>query len=375
MTKENKKWWRCIFVFLFFFIYIFLGARPIQKETILKPRWISSLESNFPVSIDNYTGDDESELLPFTLGERFGYLGYNGKLVLNQTKKNYLSISRNYWAEYEALPASIRVNNPLNEELLIIGNPKGYPVFLDNCVFLIGDEQNSLTAIDNDGKELWTCYFPAPITCIDAADGNVLAGTLDGAVELINSEGSHVFVPFEPGGSRLSVIMGCAISRDASQLAIISGIDKQRFLLLELSSNPEGEVSRVRSGDTYRVIHHEFLASGFRRPVHISFIDNDSKIAFERSGGLGIYDINSRKTVNISLEGDIEMMENSGTDGFLFLITSQGKDEKRFITIRYPGIIAINAPFKSEDTFLSRSEKKVFLGGGLSMVSFELEKK
>ena len=363
MAKENKKWWRYVLAFLVFIIYIFIAARPITKETILKPKWISSLESNYPVIIDDYTMADNGNLLPFRLGERYGFLHNNGKFEINQTRKNYLSISENFWAEYEALPSSVQVMNPHNEELLSIKNPKGYPLFLDNRIYLIGDEQNSLTAIDQNGKEIWTYYFPAPVTCIDAADGNVLAGTLDGALELINSSGKHVFVPFEPGGSRLSIIMGCAISRDAARLAIISGIDDQRFLLLE------------RSADTYRVIYHEFLSGGFRRPVHISFIDNDEKIAFEREGGLGIYDINSRSSVSLPLEGEIMAMDNSGAGSFFFVITSQGPNEKRFITIRYPGIIAINAPFKSGNAFFSRRDKKIFLGGGTSMVSFELEKK
>ena len=348
---------------LVFIIYIFAGARPIEKEIVLESRWISSLESSYPVGIGDYSAADEIELLPFRLGERYGYVRHDGNFTINQIRKNYLSLSENYWAEYEALPASISVMNPLNEEILSIENPKGYPVFLDNRFFLVGDEQNSLTALDQDGKELWTTYFPAPITCIDAADGNILTGTLDGAVELINSSGNLVFVPFEPGGSRLSVIMGCAISHDASRLAIISGIDNQRFLLLE------------RAGDTYRVIHHEFLTSGFRRPVHISFVDNDSKIAFEREGGIGVYDIAYRTSVNLPLEGEITAMDSSGSGGFLFVITSQGTSAKRFIVIRYPDIIAINAPFKSEDTFFSRRDRKIFLGGGLSMMSFELEKK
>ena len=364
MAKENKKWWRYILGFLAFIIYIFAAARPIPKETILKPRWISSLESNYALSMRDYSAAEyDGELLPFRLGDRYGYLGDDGSFTVNQVRGNYLSMSENFWAEYEAIPSSIQVMNPLNEGVLTIVNPKGYPVFLDNRIFLVGSNQNSLTAIGSDGEELWTCYFPAPITCIDAAGGNVLTGTLDGAVELINSSGSQVFVPFEPGGSRLSVILGCAISHDSSRLAIISGVDQQRFLLLE------------RAGDTYRVIYHEFLTSGFRRPVHISFIDSDDKIAFEREGGLGIFDIVSRTSVFLPLEGKIEVMDNSGSSGFLFVITSQDPNEKRFIAIRYPGINVINAPFRSENVFFSRRDNKIFLGGGLSMVSFELEKK
>jgi hypothetical protein len=213
------------------------------------------------------------------------------------------------------------------------------------------------------GEELWTHDFPAPLTCIDAAGGHLLAGTLDGAVELLDFTGNPVFTPFEPGGSRISVILGCALSQDASRLALISGVEKQRFLFLE------------RSGDTYKVVYHEFLSDGFRRPVHIRFINNDAQIVFEREEGLGIFIISSRTSTKVNLDGEIVALDDSGEDGFLFLITSQSQNEKRFIAVRHPGLIVNEAPFKSKNAFLARQQNRLYLGGDLLMASFELEKK
>ena len=383
MAKEKKKrlW---MFGVGLFIIYILVAARPIPKETVLRPRWITSLESNFPVRLGDSSSAETrgqepltpQKLLSFRLGDRYGYVGDDGKFAINQIGKGYVSLSENYWAEYEAYPSSIRVMDPQNEPVLNIENTKGYPLFLDNRIFIVGNEQNSITALDLKGEELWTHDFPAPITCVDAAGGYVLAGTLDGTIELLDSGGNPVFTPFEPGGSRLSVILGCAISRDASRLAIISGIDNQRFLLLEQTgSDPRSARTAGVPGDTYKVIYHEFLTGGFRRPVHISFVDNDGKVAFEREGGLGIYNIGSRSTINVPMEGEITVLDNSEGDRFLFVITSQGPKQKRFIIIRYPGIIMVNAPFKSGGAFFARRDNKLYLGGDLTMASFEMGRK
>jgi len=383
MAKEKKKW-RWILGVVAFIIYILIAARPIPEETVLKPRWITSLELNFPVRLGDYSAPEEEGqtflpsqiLLPFRLGDRYGYVGDDGKFSINQIGKGYISLSEKNWAEYELVPSSIRVMDTQNELVLDIENPKGYPLFLDDRIFIVGNEQNSLTALGPNGEKLWIHDFPAPITCIDAAGGCVLAGTLDGTVELLDSQGNPIFTPFEPGGSRLSVILGCAISRDASRLAIISGIDDQRFLLLE-QAGVEGRPLRTPGvpGDTYKVIHHEFLTGGFRRPVHISFVSNDGKVAYEREGGMGIFDIASRSSINLPLEGEIAVLDNSGGDRFLFVITSQGPKQKRFITIRYPGIIMINAPFKSDTAFFARRDRRLYLGGDLTMASFELGRK
>ena len=362
MAKGNKKWQYALGLAALV-LYILLTARPIPEETVIKPRWISSLESNYPIILSDFTGPESAKLIPFQVGDRFGYVGDDGKFSINQIRKGYISLAENYWTEYDALPSSIQVMNPLNEEVLGIDKVNGYPLFLDNRIFIIGEEQNSLSALGEAAEILWTHDFPAPITCIDAAGGYVLAGTLDGAVELLNSSGNTFFPPFEPGGSRLSVILGCAISRDAARIAIISGVDEQRFLLLE------------KSGDTYKVIYHEFLPNKFRRPVHICFADNDGKVVFERGGGLGIFDIYTRSSVSLALEGRIEVLDNSGADKYLFVITSRGPKQMRFITIRYPGYVLIDAPFKSDNAFFSRRENRFYLGADLCMASFELESK
>jgi len=357
MAKEKRKYW-WILALLFFVTYFFVAARPVTEETILVPRWITSLESTYPIRLGDFP--PVAGLLPFQIGSRFGFVGNDGQFTINEISQGYISISERFWAAYTANPLYIQVMNPQNGLVLTIENPRGYPLFLDDRIFIVGSEQNSLTAIGLNGQELWHHDFRAPITSIDAAGGRILAGTLDGTIELLDSHGRPVITPFEPGGSRLQVIFGVAISNDASRLAVISGIDNQRFLLLE------------QAGDIFRVVHHEFLGVGFRRPVHINFADNDRKVVFERQDGLGIFDIASRTTINLSLEGEIKVLDDGGEAPYLFVITSQGQNQMRFVTIRYPGVIIIDAPFESSTAFFARRDSKLYLAGDSTMASFEL---
>jgi len=362
VIKGKKRLWLIIGLPLFVF-YIFLAPRRIPEETVLRPLWVTTVELNNPVILSDFSGEPGGEVLPFTLGNRFGYVGDDGYFTINRIRNTYLSISERLWAEYGTFPSYIQIMDPFNEPVLLVDNPGGYPLFLDNRIFIVGREQNSITALDPTGERLWTFDFPAPITSVDAANGYLLAGTLDGVMVLLNSRGFPVFPAFEPLGSRLSVILGCAISRDASRIALVSGIDNQRFLLLE------------RTGNTHRVVHHEFLTEGFRRPVHVNFVDNDTTVVFEREDGLGIHAINARTTTNIRLDGEIVNMDASGDGRFLFVITSQGPNEKRLVTIRFPGIVVSEAPFKSENAFLARHGNRLFIAGDIAMASFELERR
>jgi hypothetical protein len=363
MAKGKRKYWIAA-VLVLFVLYIFFAAGPIPVETILSPSRLSSLESGYSGVMENRDG--ETAFLPFTLGDRFGYMDGEGRFSINRNKKGNISLSKDYWAEYESRPGVIEIRTPTNELKLSIENPRAYPLFLDDRIFLVGEEQNSLSALDDSGAPLWTYDFSAPLTCIDAAAGLVLAGSLDGVIELLDQSGKRVFL-FEPGGSRFSVILGCTISRDGTMLGIVSGIDDQRFLLLERFGE-EGNIE-------YKVIYHEFLEDGFRRPVHVSFTGDDQQIIYECQGGLGIYALTAGSSRKIPLEGTIAAVDLTGNGGLLFIITSLSVRQKRLVAVELPGTVILEAPFKSENVFLGRAGKHLYVGGGTTLASFELEQR
>jgi len=405
---------------LLFIIYFFLAARPVPREIVLAPMWVSSLTNNLQPDASESLSIDESvfiidgadnPLLPFTLGSHFGYVDSSGQFAINRILNNNIYLSQNMWTEFGAEPSRIEIKNIMEETILNIDNVRGYPVLLDNRIFIFGSEQNSLSEIDERGNILWTYEFGAPLTCIDAKAGLLLTGSLDGVIEIFNSSGERIFY-FEPGGSRYEVILGCALSSDGSRIGIICGIDQQRFLLLERFGNTGGTASGVISSD-YKVVYHEFLDSGFRRPVRILFIDDDKRIVFERSGGISSYNIRTRRLMFIPLDGAIYTLEDSGEQGFLFIVTSSDDDSadhevfddqlKKLIGIRFPqdrwfnfsfgrssfvtntDVIFLRAPFKSDDVFLGRmrtaalehpnSRSMLVIGGGTVLISFALEEK
>jgi hypothetical protein len=366
-VAKKKKKYRLIIGLCVFVLYIFVAPQPIPVETILIPRWLSSLESDYSQLMkEEEPGQDY--LVPFKLGNHFGYTDPRGRFAFNRTitapgaGKSGLSLSEHRWAEFDAVPAAISIRSPEGEPLLTLENLRGYPLFLDGKIFLIGEEQTSLSLIDEGGDLLWTYDFAAPLTGIDAAADLILTGSLDGVVELLDISGKRVH-SFKPGGSRLAVILGCRISRDGSRLAVISGYDDQQFLLQE------------RFGNTYNTVYHEFLEDGFRHAVHISFIENDAWIAFERQGGLGLYEIETRRSFKTPLKGAMAALDETGGEGLIFTISSLEDRSKILSVVRLPGTIVMEAPFKSETVFFARRFSEIFLGGDTTLASFELGKR
>jgi hypothetical protein len=384
--KKNRI--KVLIIILIFIVYFLTAARPVPRETVLSHRWIKSLaaspQTNYMQDEDNFTDSGQSvpvfsgALFPFTLGFRFGYVDSQGQFAINRSMINDIYLSPNMWTEYGAEPANIVINDILNDTKINIENTRGYPVLLDDRIFILGSEQNSLSQASKNGNILWTYEFGAPLTCIAAASGLVVTGSLDGAVEVFNSDGERIYY-FEPGGSRYSVILGCAVSKDGSYIGIVCGIEQQRFLLFERFGSAGGE---------YKIVYHEFLGTGFRRPVYILFIDDDRRVVFERSGGIGCYTIKSRRGIFIPLDGKIAAVDGSGDQGIFFLITSHPGQEKKLTGIKFPqeGLLGflgnteldsvfLRASFKSDDVFLGRRGSTVVSGGGSALISFSLEEK
>ncbi|MCL2174794.1 MAG: WD40 repeat domain-containing protein [Treponema sp.] len=415
----KKRRYRTVFIILLFLIYFLLAARPVPREIVLSPKWISSLTNSALVGSnaisERVIGGTESasdenspyidnnkqdvKIFPYTLGAYFGYVDSSGQLAVNRTIQNNIYLGKDLWTEYAAEPSSIEIKNISEETVIRINNTNGYPVLLDDRIFILGSEQNSLSEIDRNGNIIWIYEFGAPLTCIDAAAGLVMTGSLDGLIEIFNSAGERIFY-FPPGGSRYEVILGCAISRDGSRIGIISGIEQQRFLLLERFGNGRTDNKIDINNDTggdYKVVYHEFLDDGFRRPVHILFIDEDRRIVFERSGGIGCYNIRTRRGIFIPLDGEIAAVEDSGEHGYFFIITSHEGIEKKFVGVKFPqdnwfsfvsqagytktNSIFLQARFKSEDAYLNRTRlnggrySMLVAGGGTTLISYTLEEK
>ena len=394
---HKKRRFLIIVILLLFVIYFFVAARPIPREIVLAPKWISSLannsikQSDTEPSITRVSPHLTAPFLPFTLGEHFGYVDKSGLFAINKIRTNDIYISQNMWAEFDAEPSIIEIKDAYEETIVKIQDVRGYPILLDNKIFILGSEQNSLSEIGDDGRIKWTYEFGAPLTCIDANAGLIITGSLDGIIEIFNSSGERIYY-YVPGGSRYEVILGCAISRDGSHIGIISGIDEQRFLLLERFGS---------SGGDYRVVYHEYLDIGFRRSVRILFTDEDRRLVFERAGGVSCYNIRTRRGIFIPLDGEVYAIEDSGnheknphdfSQKFFFLVVSNpsSSNEKKLIGVKFPqdrliyfsqsrasdtDAVFLSASIKSEDVFLGRTGSMLVVGGGSALISFELEEK
>ncbi|AEJ19192.1 hypothetical protein [Gracilinema caldarium] len=337
-------------------LYLSIVAKPISPEFSLKPQWVIKIDNATPIDYDAATVKET--IIPFVIGNNYGYIAPNGSILVKRTfqPNQFVSISSKFVSVCNPIPETLTIESITATNTIIVKNPQGYPFIVDDTILIIGKDQDSISLVNNTGAIEWSYNTTSPITTLDLKAEKIVIGSLDGTIQLLSKHGDSLF-SFQPGGSRLSVILGAALSSDGRYIAIISGIDRQRFVLLE------------KTAHTYKVLYHQFLDSDFRRPVLITFAQNDQYVLFEGKTQLLVFNINSKKNYTIPIETPILALETLPQYNKIFVMT--GKDlQKNLIVLELPDRKLISAPFISKESFLRVSGDQVILGSDGIIASY-----
>jgi len=195
---------------------------------------------------------------------------------------------------------------------------------------------------------LWQRDFSSLITAFASSDGLALFGLMDGSLVGIGKDGSEL-LSFSPGGSRVAGIYGCAVSPDGQMVAAISGLDKQRIVVLE------------RRTSAYRVTYHRWLDSDFRRPVAMGFTEDGRYLAYERPDGFSIYSCEGRSEARVSSRA-LKRLGLSIPERDMLIALEGGGDDKNLLCASPKGKRIFSASFGAADGFLAQRGEALFLG-------------
>jgi len=331
-------------------VYTLLFPRPVKRQLLVTPRWSLSLRTA-PVE------PEEGTVLGFRLGDLLGYVTPAGRLVHLEPVLYNAAITDTDYVNYSSVSQNI-VFQDFRGHFLRAVKATGYPLLTAGRTFVFGPDGATLSEWDQSGAQLWQNRFTSILTSVDANDSQLIAGFVDGTVRILDRNGEDVY-SVHPEGSRLSVIAGAAISADGSYAAVISGLDPQRLLLY------------ARDDTGYVPYVNQELGSDFRRPVIVTFVDDDRYVVYENKAGVGATNVVSGHTGGVSLEGSLR--EIVVQDGITGTISSIGNGTLAFNALLLPGIPLFSIRFPGSNTFLRSNADRFLLGVDDTVLSFSLE--
>ena len=288
-------------------VYFLVCAFPLQKELVLVPGWTRSLSQapTSPPAAPKKAGaglavppasaaslglaeaTTAEPPLPFRLGGRYGYFTAEGSILFAAAAPYGIALAPDAFAVYDRLSEGFTVQSPDGSALARVATA-GYPFFAAGRRFVIAPDQATVSEFARSGAVAWTYEFGSVLTCFDACPSIAVFGLMDGRIVGLGPSGS-VLLDFEPGGSHIPGVYGVAASPDGHLVAAVTGLDKQRLVVMEKRSS------------AYRVAYHRYLASDYRRPIYMGFTADGSRLAFESPAGVGVYDRPSRGETVVSV--------------------------------------------------------------------------
>jgi len=288
-------------------VYFFAFARGTGRELVVAPKTLTALE---PVNSPSIRGG--GLFLPIQGSFGAGFIDEEHELA-SYYVSDRIALDREWVAIYRG--NGLELLNPTGRVISrFAGSP--LPIARNGNLYLYADDSGALSKIDPaNGARIWERAYISQLTSIDAQADRTLVGFLDGRIELIDGLG-EVLLSYKPGGSRTEVIYGAIISRDASKIALISGLKPQRFLILE------------ERGDSFRPIHHHNTNSDYRRPIAMEFIRDDRQVLYEGGEKIEIFDIRRSRLKKRGIPGNALRWIDNLAPKTLTLLEADGGDAR-----------------------------------------------
>lgn len=360
--KENVRFFviaGCVFLL----IYIFLAAKPLGEELSLSPIWTISVTDRQNALQE---ADSAESVLPFKLGQNMGYFTHSGKIAYLESYPFKASISSKYRAAYSPDAANIPIyafdaglSAEENAAPAGIIQGSGFPFFVEDRIFLFMPGGFGISQHNPDGSQRWAFTNYVPVVSFSSSGAGTAVGFADGSIVVFSPNG-EIRQVFEPGGSTYPVILGTALSESGTQLACVSGIDRQRFVLTQ------------EKNGLSRVVFHTYLDADQREPVLVQFSKDEQKVFYSSSAGLGVVDCQSMNNKTIRLGGKILSIQELPHLN-MTCVLSKDLDEYSVHFIEGFDNLVGSFSFEAETAFITTNEEYLFIGKNTEISCIKME--
>lgn len=332
-------------------LHFILFPHPLGKELVARPAWAINLppaESLPPGGRSADPGGEAGRFATFQLGELFGFVSPSGRLLHAERILFRVALSQRGFVNYTRIGSDWVLRDPGGERLFSFAG-RGYPLASadGNRVFVVKTDLTGLQEVDGNGEVLWSRDFPSMLASVSVERDHLLAGLLDGALELVDATGAAVFQSV-PAGSRIPVILAVAASPDGLHLASVSGIDRQWLIVLGKKGASYAEVSRT------------VLPAEFRRELRLAFSPDSRYLVLEGDGMAGLYDPASRRLSWIPLGGALAGASFLGTGRAAALLGRAGSTWRLTIAAP-PSSVLCGQSFRGKAAFVGSLDGQVLL--------------
>lgn len=351
---------------VFFIAYLLFAGLPLEKEIQFMPKWTIDIQDKYASFIHEKKLEDMTassvpgDALPFKLAQYLGYITPSGDVPFIFSFPERASISQTFWTSYTSSASNTPVYSVKNTSSFTL-EESGFPHIVNNSVYLFYPGGNSFGRYSTEGKKLWTAEHWSPITSFASSDAGTACGYADGDLRFFNTKGDLVFSMY-PGGSSYEVILGIAISADGSYIAAVCGLEKQRFVLIQLN------------GKNSKIVYHAYLDSQKREQTYVHFNNAGNRVFFNYDGGLGVVDCEQNTMMKIPVKGSVCSISELESGTLTFVLCQNEKTWTVLALESFSNLMG-SFSFTADNAFMSVAGNDLFIGKDSKISKMEIVKK
>lgn len=340
--------------FVFVILYLFLAISPLEDEILFDPNWtvdVSAYNENIVQEKENLSEIVfAQERIPFLSKEKFGFIDINGNILFQRDypENNYVAISSRSWSEYVYGSSYLKIFNADNQQLGQI-NETGYPCILNDDFFLFYPGGSSVGSYTLEGSLLWKHESYLPITSFSASAAGSLVGYADGKVLYLQKDTGKKIFDFYPGGSNYQIIFGTALSSSGNYMGVLSGLDRQRFVL-----------AKIHNGQI-KTVFHQYLEKEIKQQTLVYFSEQEDFVYFNCGEGLGIVDLSDYTGKVVPFSGDIIQVKEF-TEEQLIALLIERNNQFEVVILEKQGKKLGSFVFSAETAFIDAQKNQLFVG-------------
>lgn len=356
-SGRKKRPARVLFAAILFIVFYFaLFPYPLGREPVVRPRWAVAV----PPSATSPASETGRPSWPYQLGSRFGYIQGDGTVPFAGTALYRVALSAMAFVNYTRLGTDWILQDSSGRRLSSFSG-SGYPLLSPDGsrMFNVKTDLSGVIELDTSGAALWERDFPALMTTLSLQGDSLVVGLLNGSLLLLNSQGSPL-VEYAPGGSRIPVILGSAVSMDGSLIAAVSGIGAQYLTVLR------------RQGSGYAPIVTQVLPSDYRREVRMGFSPDSRLLFLEGREGAGLFDPSGQTLRWVSLRGRLAGAAFAGHGRYAVLAAREGGRAQLAIQPG-AGIGVYREEFSAHELYLGDVDDGILMGWDGLLLRIDIE--
>lgn len=344
---------------IFIPVYFFAFAERLSPELSAVPRWRVDMApgqsaGGAPAARPSDTAQ-AGEPIAFVAGNRYGYFLADGTVLFVADAASTVAISDKAFVTTEPGSQDGFVQQPRSKARVAIQDVR--PFFSAGRLFSASSDGTGVSAYDGSGHLQWSYTFPCQISAFASSGNLIVGGTVDGWLEGVNADGTKAF-EFAPGGSRLPVILGAAISPSGAWVAAMSGIDRQRLIVLS------------RGDSKFRVQSHRYLDSNYREPVKLIIMSDERHVLYRRPDGIGVWSVDGKVDEVLPIVAD-DFEASIDTNLDVVYLTAKRGSRTELAVFRRPASLIGTIALPDSSEYVRLAGSSAFIGGRSWLARFD----